>query len=160
MIKKSSLSIKDNRNKLNQFLRDIDSKYEKVTVGIHSKEGMIKTEDGESTVLGYAIINEFGLHGIPSRPFIRQSFNKNLAELEKKGTELFQLVIKRALTMKQALGNWGSILQGMIIREINEGNNFTPNTEFTKARKPKGLHPLQGETGALVRSIKTQIKKE
>ncbi len=47
MIKKSSLSIKDNRNKLNQVLRDTDSKYKKVTVGIHSKEGMIKTEDGD-----------------------------------------------------------------------------------------------------------------
>lgn len=146
--------IKTGKDLLTPILDRIkDSANGKSTIGIHSDE------DGE--VLLYATLNEFGGKAeagnfVPSRPFIRQTFDKYKQELVEVGNDLYKQIILGTITKKQALFAWGQYLETMIQKEINEGTNFKENAEYTIEKKGEGKNPLQ-DTGALQRAIKTVV---
>jgi len=93
---------------------------------------------------------------IPSRPFIRQTFDKRLDELKKLGFDLGGLVIDDKLLLKQALENWGDQFVAFIRNEIAEGNNFEPNAPATIRMKGGGKHPLQ-DSGRLQQALKAVV---
>lgn len=93
---------------------------------------------------------------IPSRPFIRQTFRKNEADLIKIGFDLGGLIVDGKLTVKSALEIWGDKFVSMIRSEIAEGNNFQPNAPLTLMNKGGGKHPLQ-DSGRLQQSIKSVV---
>lgn len=93
---------------------------------------------------------------IPSRPFIRQTFDKRLDELRKIGFDLGGLVIDDKLLLKQALETWGDKFVAFIRNEIAEGNNFEPNAPATIRMKGGGKHPLQ-DSGRLQQALKAVV---
>lgn len=94
---------------------------------------------------------------IPSRPFIRQTFDKRLAELAEIGFDFAQKTIDGQLKPKAALELWGDKLVSFIRSEVTEGNNFVANAPATIRQKGGGLHPLQGNTGRLMNALKAVI---
>ena len=93
---------------------------------------------------------------IPSRPFIRGTFDKREAELVELGFDLARQVLFDNLTLDQALGNWGDMFVSFIRSEIAEGNNFKENSELTTKNKGGGLYPLQ-DSGRLQQALKSVI---
>ena len=93
---------------------------------------------------------------IPSRPFIRGTFDKRLDELKGLGFDLGGLVIDDKLLLKQALELWGDKFVALIRNEIAEGNNFEPNAPLTVERKGAGKHPLQ-DSGRLQQALKAVV---
>lgn len=93
---------------------------------------------------------------IPSRPFIRQTFDKRIKELQEIGVDLGGLVIDDKLMLKQALELWGDKFVAFIRNEIAEGNNFEPNAPATIRMKGAGKHPLQ-DSGRLQQALKAVV---
>lgn len=170
---KSSVSDTDKGwDKLAKTLKDMSTKT--VKVGIQASE--------DSELLTIANVQEFGadinvtskMRGffravlgvnlkkttttikIPSRPFIRQTFDKRLDELTKIGFDLGGLVIDDKLMLEQSLEIWGEKLVAFIRNEIAEGNNFEPNAPLTIERKGAGKHPLQ-DSGRLQQALKAVV---
>lgn len=94
---------------------------------------------------------------IPSRPYIRQTFDKRIKELEEIGFDLSKLVLDGKLTLKQALENWSDKYIAFIRQEVAEGTNFEPNKPATIRAKGAGKHPLQ-DSGRLMNSLKGVVK--
>lgn len=94
---------------------------------------------------------------LPPRPFIRQTFDKRIQELDESGVDLGKLVIDNTLTLKQALEIWGDKFISFVRSEVAEGVNFAPNTPLTIKRKGSGKHPLQGD-GRLMLALKSVVK--
>jgi len=105
---------------------------------------------------GINLKHETTFISIPSRPFIRQTFDKREAELLELGFDLAGLIIDGVLTVDQALGNWGDKLISLIRSEVAEGDNFKPNAPLTKTVKGAGKHPLQ-DSGRLMNALKAVI---
>lgn len=144
-----SIKIKSTGTGLQEILANITSpSVKQVDVGIHGDE--------DSELLEYAAANEFGLDSLPERSFIRQTFDKFADELKEMGVEISRTVAAGKITLEQGLFIWGEHFVSLINKEINDGDNFEPNTDFTIERKGPGLHPLQ-ETGRLQQSIKAVV---
>lgn len=94
---------------------------------------------------------------IPSRPFIRQTFDKRIKELEEIGVDLGKLVLNDKMTLKQALELWGDKFIAFIRSEVAEGTNFEPNKPATIRAKGGGKAPLQ-DSGRLMNSLKSVVK--
>ncbi len=120
----------------------------KVEVGIHGNT--------DSEILAYARAHEFGLGNQVPRPFIRQSFDKNADELKEIGVDFGKQVGQGKINLGKALNSWGMALVTMINSEINDGDNFTPNTPERLKQKGADKHPLQDE-GRLQESIKAVV---
>lgn len=144
-----SVKIRSTGNGLNDILSKITSpSVSLVEVGIHGDE--------DSELLIYAAENEFGLNSLPERSFIRQTFDKFADELKEVGIELSKSAAAGKITLEQALFAWGEHFVALINKEINDGGNFEPNTDFTISKKGPGLHPLQ-DSGRLQQSIKAVV---
>ena len=96
---------------------------------------------------------------LPSRPFIRQTFDKNTRALGRVGQDLGWLVMRNKQTIKQALENWGDQFVAMIRAEVAAGNNFAPNKPLTIKQKGEGKHPLQ-DSGRLMQSLKSVVESK
>lgn len=93
---------------------------------------------------------------IPSRPFIRGTFDKRIKELKEIGFDFGGLIIDDKLALKQALELWGEKFVSFIRNEIAEGNNFEPNAPATIRMKGAGKHPLQ-DSGRLQQALKAVV---
>lgn len=93
---------------------------------------------------------------IPARPFIRQTFDKRLKELEELGFKLGNLVLDDKLLLKQALELWGDKFISFIRSEVADGTNFEPNAPSTIRKKGSGKHPLQ-DSGRLMGALKAVV---
>lgn len=120
-----------------------------VTVGVHGFE--------DSEVIEYALANEFGTRKIPSRPFIRQTYDKFEKEIREEGFKLYQAYIEGEIDREQALFAWGQFFVNLIQNEINEGNNFVENKPATLKAKGGNKNPLQ-DSGRLQQSIKSVVE--
>lgn len=168
-------------------VRDIDSGWDKFAQELENlatkkvETGIQASEDAE--LLIYAGANEFGVTipkiskvraffrrifrrklkqstagiKIPPRPFIRQTFDKHIKELEEIGVDLGELVLNDKLTLKQALELWGDKFIAFIRSEVAEGTNFEPNKPATIRAKGGGKAPLQ-DSGRLMNSLKSVVK--
>lgn len=96
---------------------------------------------------------------IPSRPFIRQTFEKKEAELVEQGFALAGLVIDGKLTVDQALEIWGDKAVSFIRSEIADGDNFKENAPLTVKLKGEGKHPLQ-DSGRLQQALKAIVAEK
>lgn len=94
---------------------------------------------------------------IPPRPFIRQTFDKKIKELQEIGIDFSALVLNNKLNLKQALELWGDQYVAFIRAEVAEGVNFEPNKPATIRAKGGGKHPLQ-DSGRLMQSLKAVVK--
>jgi len=124
-----------------------------VRVGI--KTG--KTNNKGQDIAGYARANEFGVFskGIPSRPFLRTTFNKDgQDDLSKRAFKSLSEVTLNDNDPDIALNKIAEHGAIMVRKNIRKGN-WTPNKPATLARK-KGSKPLI-DTSAMIRSVEGWI---
>lgn len=124
----------------------------RVKVGVQADAG-VHSESGESLV-DIGIWNEYGTAHIPSRPFIRQTFEDNQQALAQylgrvvenvaKGDDLVQELSK--------LGQWYQDKQKNTLKSYP----WTPNAPSTRKRK-KSSKPLV-DTSQLVNSIRYKVE--
>jgi hypothetical protein len=96
--------------------------------------------EGGTTVAEVASWNEYGTSAIPSRPFMRDAFDKNAGDRDDKIKKLVGRVIDGSLDAETALKKLGADHVGQIQAEIRDGD-FAPNAYSTvaaKAKKAKG----------------------
>lgn len=87
-----------------------------------------QNEDGVD-VVDYASFNELGTSDIPSRPFMKQSFENHEPELFQ-ACKKVHTVLSQGGTCNSSLNELGVFLKTLIQREITEGG-FEPNSELT-----------------------------
>ena len=144
----------------NKVLREIMAEFKElssqtVRIGIQSKE---KDSTGKQSLAKVAAQNEFGnpQKRIPSRPFMRQAFDKNVTKISEMGKKLAGLLMKRKMKSQQALELWGQEMETNIKNEIIRGD-FVPNAPYTIAKK-KSDKPLI-DTGRMLGSVRYVVKK-
>lgn len=133
-------------------------------------EALVGIQSGEDQeLLKYASAQEFGARiertgkngeyeiVLPSRPFLRQTYDKYFDEIVKEGKRMAAAVTDGRLTKSQALFAWGEFYKSLINKEINDGNNFEPNKPKTLKRKGGNKFPLQ-DSGRLQGAIKTVVE--
>lgn len=112
-------------------LKALDKSY--VAVGVLSDAGSYP-EGGGVNLASVATFNEFGTGKIPSRPFMRQSFDKNKREISEFKDKQFGEVIEKNLNVNTALERIGVFFKGKVQAEIG-GGDFEANSQATIFRK-------------------------
>lgn len=127
-----------------------------VKVGILS-DGAI-SDDGTS-VLEYAIYNEYGTSKIPARPFLREATERpdNQAQISQFIERQVSKVIesKGAFTARDALTAIGEFVRGRIILSIKDGR-WAPNAPSTIKGKNGRTTPLI-DSGDLIAHIDFEV---
>ena len=106
--------------------------------------------DGTS-VVDVAYWNEYGTSKMPSRPFIRQTFEKNGSDIEQVSRTLLGGIITGIYNADGALRELGDWYEG-VMKEVLRDGSYVPNAPSTLAQK-NGSKPLV-DTGTLLQSIK------
>lgn len=102
-----------------------------------------------------AAINEFGTGNIPSRPFMRESFDQNVNELDKFMQGIGGRIIVNRISASQGLNLVGQKMTGIIQKKIVDGP-WVLNTVQTVLKKGSD-RPLI-DTGRLRQSIRHVVK--
>ena len=87
-------------------------------IGILAIDKSLMGEDGKTTILNYAIWNEFGTSDIPARPFMRNAFDSNRGIISNLIQAAPKKVIKGEKSGKEALMEIGETIRGLIIQSI------------------------------------------
>jgi hypothetical protein len=124
----------------------------KVKIGIMGNE----TVEGTS-VVDYAVYNEFGTSNIPSRPFMATTADRYRDETVKVAEAMIGKVIDRAYnvdTMLARLGAWYQAKVQMTIRNAKEW--AVPNNPATI--KAKGSSSPLIDTGRMLGSVRYEVE--
>jgi hypothetical protein len=146
--------------KLKKALKELESL--EVFVGFqrgkpHKEKKKKKTEKEPPDVLDIALWNELGTsRGIPARPFIRQTYDKNKATFDNSLKTAAQMVAG-GQTAKQALSTLGNQAVGLMQAEIVDGG-FAPNAPRTLEAKDSDV-PLI-DTGHMRQSVHFVVRKK
>ena len=97
-----------------------------VKTGIQSNAG----ENEGVSIAEYAAFNEFGTRTIPERPFMRKTFDDNLANWNKLVERLFKGILGGKLDVKFAFETLGEQTQNDMQDTITKGG-FAPNSDLT-----------------------------
>ena len=89
-----------------------------VEVGILGIDKDLKGDNSKTTILEYAVYNEFGTKHIPPRPFMRNAIEKNSRTIEKYIEAKINEVLEGKITGRQALMQLGEYTRGIIIQSI------------------------------------------
>lgn len=124
-------------NRIKKELKDMDGAFTAVGFpGDVSESQKAVGETGSFTMASLAAVHEYGRRddSIPSRPFMRQTFQKNLKRIEKLQAKLKDKVIQNKLSIKKALGQLGEWYVGQTKKEITKGD-FEQLSEQTILKK-------------------------
>jgi len=146
--------VKDTDKGLKHFVREMQAADRAfVTVGIHQGERSLDGAD----IAEYGTYNEYGTDTIPSRPFMRTSFDENV--------EAIQSDMNRALTSAKtggsvvaALKTVGERHQQRIQRTI-KGRDFLPKLADSTIAAKKGSTKTLIDSGSMVNSIRYVVHK-
>lgn len=119
-------------------------------VGILEGKGSKLYSDSSQKVIDVAVANEFGTAKIPSRPFIRKTYDENITQYNRLFKRAYNNIIDGKSTVKTSLGNIGLFAENKTRKRLRSGP-WTPNAPSTIAKK-KSSRPLI-DTGQLVNSI-------
>jgi len=147
---KSTLKVND------KLWKEIKSQFPKidkavVKTGIQSDAG---ENDGVS-IAEYAAFNEFGTRTIDERPFMRKTFDDNLANYNKLIERLFKGMLGGKLDAKMAFKILGQQTEDDMKNTIMTGN-FKSNSDYTVAKKGSS-RPLI-DTGTMRNSIRYEVE--
>lgn len=139
-----ALSVRDERGKWDRIMAAAVAAADDLVaaVGVHSGK-----------IAQYAAINEFGAPAanIPSRPFLRSTFDMNVARLEAYARKGAEMIVMGEATQKQILTRMGIMLRNEIIKAITDSSRWEPNKPSTVDSK-KSSGPLR-DTGGLLQAI-------
>lgn len=120
-------------------------------IGIHRGDNV---DENGTDYADIAAWNEFGTTHIPSRPFLKQSVDNNIDEINQLLMELKQMFMN-GTSAKQILKEIGETQKALIKVEITDGS-FEPNAKSTV--KKKGSDKPLIDTGQLLQSVNYKIK--
>ena len=131
-----------------KFFREIEE-LKKLQVRVGYQQGKTKSQKGVD-LLDIAMWNELGTARAPSRPFIRQSADRNKGDIEKFCADQLKKVTQGG-TAERILNAIGVMQKGLIQDTISKSKEWAePNAEFTVERKGSDT-PLI-DTGRLMQS--------
>lgn len=119
-------------------------------VGILEGKGSKLYSNSSQKVIDVAVANEFGTAKIPSRPFMRKSYDENITQYNRLFKRAYNNIIDGKSTVKTSLGKIGLFAENKTKKRLRSGP-WTPNAPSTIAKK-KSSRPLI-DTGQLVNSI-------
>jgi hypothetical protein len=132
------------------------SREDHVVVGLLSKDASTKHEgETDATMIDIAVWNEFGTGRIPSRPFIRQTFDTRQVKLTRIVKQLSGKIGQGELTKKAALEVLGDTFRQEVLLSI-EKKEYAENADST-IKKKKSDKPLV-DTGQLQQSINYEVR--
>lgn len=142
--------VKDTDLGLKAFVRELQkAKTATVTIGIHAT--------AHATIAEYATANEYGTEHIPSRPFMRTSFDENVGDIQRDMDRGYQGVINGG-TVHRALSMAGLKHQGRIVSIIND-RDFLPKLKPATVKAKKGSTKTLIDSGAMKNSIRYVVHK-
>ena len=147
---KSTLKVND------KLWKDIKAQFPKIDKAV-VKTG-IQSDAGESdgvSIAEYASFNEFGTRTIPERPFMRKTFDDNLANYNKLIERLFKGMLGGKLDAKMAFSILGQQTEDDMKNTIMTGG-FKENSKKTVAIKGSS-RPLI-DTGTMRNSIRYEVE--
>jgi len=136
-----------------QFYRQINE-LKKMQVRVGFQRGYASSE-GSADIVDIAAWNELGTAKVPSRPFLRQSTDKNRVRISAMCKAQLQAIARGEATAESALNAIGAMQVGLVQNEIRNGE-FVPNAPSTIAKK-KSDQPLI-DSGTMRQSVKHVIK--
>jgi hypothetical protein len=144
--------------------RDKDMGWQQIEINIKQlkgrkvKIGIMGNETVEGTsVVDYAVYNEFGTRNIPSRPFMATTADRYRDETVKVAEAMIGKVIDRSYnvdTMLARLGAWYQAKVQMTIRNAKEW--AVPNLPATI--KAKGSSSPLIDTGRMLGSVRYEVE--
>lgn len=113
--------------------------------------------DTTTAIVNYAIYNEFGMEGVPARPFMRVTYETYRKFFEGLVKDQIYLVVEANKNSDEALRRLGEIYKSFIRRTLDKSREyFRPNSTFTILRKGSSK-PLY-EQGDLYNSISYKVR--
>ena len=132
-----------------------------VEIGILGIDKELKGKDGKTTILEYAVYNEFGTKNIPPRPFMRRTFEKDGDSISKYIDKRTEEVFDGKISGIQALKRIGEFVRSKIMKNISTANSWatplSPSTIKRKTRKGQKDRGILIDEGILLKSIRYQI---
>lgn len=136
-----------------------------VEIGILAIDKSLTGENKKTTILEYAIYNEYGTPSMPARPFMRNALDSNKGIISNLIQAAPKKVIKGEKSGKEALMEIGETIRGLIIQSIATAQAWAvPNDPKTLKIKTKNgqannTKPLI-DNRFLIKSIRYQIVNE
>lgn len=131
--------------RIKEELKLIDKSY--TQIGIQKDAG---EEDGQA-IAAIGAYNEFGTERIPSRPFMRSTFDEQRTKTKAIIEHQYGKILKGETSVKRALGSIGEYMEGEVKKKITTLKT-PPNAPSTIARKGSS-NPLI-DTGRMRASIR------
>ncbi len=132
-----------------------------VEIGILGIDKELKGKDGKTTILEYAVYNEFGTKNIPPRPFMRRTFEKDGDIISRYIDKRTEEVFDGKISGIQALKRIGEFVRSKIMKNISTANSWatplSPSTIKRKTRKGQKDRGVLIDEGILLKSIRYQI---
>ena len=132
-----------------------------VEVGILGIDGDLKGDNPKTTILEYAVYNEFGTKHIPPRPFMRNAFESNSQAISNYIEARVNDILEGQITGRKALMQIGEYIRGLIIQSIATATNWAEplSSKTLKAKFKKGSNNNKTliEDRFLIKSIRYQI---
>jgi hypothetical protein len=148
------LHSRDGRKAINQMLA-AHRGAPVVAVGVLGSKASTAHGSEGLTTADVAAVNEFGL-GVPERPFMRQTFEQRLVDIQKLARGLEQRVLQKTMTVDGALQVMGAAAVGYVRATIDSGvePGNAPSTI-----KQKGSSKTLVNTGQLKGSISSEVRR-
>lgn len=108
-------------------------------------------------IADYAYANEFGTEAIPSRPFLRTTFDEN----EENWSEFFNRKLEQVFNEKISLDDAISLLAEKAVDDVKNtisNRNFLPKLNEETIKK-KGSSKTLVDTGTMRNSVSYRVKK-
>lgn len=132
-----------------------------VEVGILGIDGDLKGDNPKTTILEYAVYNEFGTKHIPPRPFMRNAIESNSQAISNYIEARVNDILKGQITGRKALMRIGEYIRGLIIQSIATATNWaeplSPKTLKAKLKEGSNNDKTLIEDRFLIKSIRYQI---
>lgn len=132
-----------------------------VEVGILGIDGDLKGDNPKTTILEYAVYNEFGTKHIPPRPFMRNAIESNSQAISNYIETRVNDILEGQITGRKALMQIGEYIRGLIIQSIATATNWAEplSSKTLKAKLKEGSNNDKTliEDRFLIKSIRYQI---
>ena len=136
-----------------------------VEIGILAIDKSLTGENKKTTILEYAIYNEYGTPSMPARPFMWNAVDSNRGIISNLIQTAPKKVIKGEKSGKEALMEIGETIRGLIIQSIATAQAWAVPNDLktlkikTKNGQANNTKPLI-DNRFLIKSIRYQIVNE
>lgn len=132
-----------------------------VEIGILGIDRDLKGDNPKTTILEYAVYNEFGTKDIPPRPFMRNAIETNSQAISNYVETRVNDILEGQITGREALMQIGEYIRGLIIQSIATASSWaeplSPKTLKAKLKKGSNNNKTLIEDRFLIKSIRYQV---